>query len=328
MKADMSLRAPGAALIAAACFVVTLSNAIAAPLKPTLEERYILARDAAIEKLQPIYDAGNADDAANKAAAAVVADLHTQMTAILGERSYKGFGPAKLNLDTLYKGDEGFGMLDGLRFDAEMGKGGEKAHSNDADGKYVEPKAHIIVTTPTMFERWLHGHKDWLDKGLKNVPQQIGAALKDSSFYTQAISTGAAVVNFGNLPIAKPPGAVLAYAMLAGRTQDASPDAAVEVFVSAITADRVYVAYGSLEPPVKIAACLTIRADYYKRAEQGDDDFRFKKIDKKAYDRLGNLRQRGEDEYMRCFTQRAPQQPSFVEATKQAQDLLASAMEK
>jgi hypothetical protein len=328
MKADMSLRAPGAALIAAACFVVTLSNAIAAPLKPTLEERYILARDAAIEKLQPIYDAGNADDAANKAEAAVVADLHTQMTAILGERSYKGFGPAKLNLDTLYKGDEGFGMLDGLRFDAEMGKGGEKAHSNDADGKYVEPKAHIIVTTPTMFERWLHGHKDWLDKGLKNVPQQIGAALKDSSFYTQAISTGAAVVNFGNLPIAKPPGAVLAYAMLAGRTQDASPDAAVEVFVSAITADRVYVAYGSLEPPVKIAACLTIRADYYKRAEQGDDDFRFKKIDKKAYDRLGNLRQRGEDEYMRCFTQRAPQQPSFVEATKQAQDLLASAMEK
>ena len=328
MKADMLLKSHGAALVATACFVAMFSSAIAAPLKPTLEERYIVARDAAIEKLQPIYDAGNADDAANKAEAAVVADLHTQMTAILGERTYKGFGPAKLNLDTLYKGDEGFGMLDGLRFDSEMGKGGEKARGNDADGKYVEPKAHIIVTTPTMFERWLHGHKDWLDKGLKNVPQQIGAALRDSSFYTQAISTGSAVVNFGNLPIAKPPGAVLAYAMLAGRTQDASPDAADEVFVSAITADKVYVVYGSLEPPVKIAACLIIRADYYRRAKQGDDDFRFKKIDKKAYDRLGNLRQRGEDEYMRCFTQRAPQQPSFVEATKQAQDLLAAAMEK
>ena len=79
---------------------------------------------------------------------------------------------------------------------------------------------------------------------------------------------------------------------------------------------------------MKIEACLAIRADYNKRAEQGDDDFRFKKIDKKAYDKLGNLRQRGEDEYMRCFTQRAPQQPSFVEATKQAQGLLAAAMEK
>jgi hypothetical protein len=328
MNVDMPLKSPGAASIAAACFVATLSNATAAPLKPTLEDRYIVSRDAAIEKLQPIYDAGNADDAANKAEAAVVADLRAQMTAILGERTYKGFGLAKLNLDTLYKGDEGFGMLDGLRFDSEMGKSGEKAGSNDAKGQYVEPKAHIIVTTPTMFERWLHVHKDWLDKGLKNVPQQIGAALQDSSFYTQAISTGSAVVNFGNLPIAKPPGAVLAYAMLAGRTQDASPDAADEVFVSAITADKVYVVYGSLEPPVKIAACLTIRADYYKRAVQGDDDFRFKKIDKKAYDRLGNLRQRGEDEYMRCFMQRAPQQPSFVEATKQAQDLLTAAMEK
>jgi hypothetical protein len=328
MNVDMPLKAHRAASIAAACLIAMLSHAIAAPLKPTLEDRYVAARDAAIEKLQPVFDAGNADDAANKAEAAVVADLHSQMTAILGERTYKGFGPAKLNLDTLYKGDEGFGMLDGLRFDAEIGKGGEKAGSNDADGKYVEPKAHIIVTTPTMFERWLHGHKDWWDKGLRNVPQQIGAALRDGSFYTQAISTGAAVVNFGNLPIARPPGAVLAYAMLAGRTQDASPDAADEVFVSAITADKAYVVYGSIEPPVKIAACLTIRADYYKRAEQGDDDFRFKKIDKKAYDRLGKLRQRGEEAYMRCFTQRAPQQPSFMEATKRAQELLAAAMEK
>jgi hypothetical protein len=328
MKADMHLKAPGAAMIAAACFVAMLSSAIAAPLKPTPEDRYIAARDAAIKKLQPIYDAGNAEDAANKAEAAVVADLQIQMTAILGERTYKGFGTAKLNLDTLSKGDEGFGMLDGLRFEAETGKSGEKAGTKDTAGNYVQPKAYVIVTTPTLFERWLHGHKDWWDKGLKNVPQQIGAALKDSSFYTQAISTGAAVVNFGNLPIAKPPGAVLACAMLAGRTQDATPEAADEVFVSAVTVDRVYIVYGSIEPAVKIEACLAIRADYEKRAKQGDDDFQFKKIDKKAYDKLRNLRQRGEDEYMRCFTQRAPQQPSFVEATKQAQDLLAAAMEK
>ena len=328
MKTDMLPKDHGAASFMAACFVAMLSNAIAAPLKPSPEDRYIVARDAAIEKLQPIFDAGNADDAANKAEDAVIADLRTQMTAILGEHIYKGFGPAKLNLDTLYKGDEGFGMLDGLRFDAETGKNGEKAGSNDADGKYVEPKAHIIVTTPTMFTRWQHGHKDWLDKGLKNVPQQIGAALRDGSFYTQAISTGAAVVNFGNLPIAKPPGADSAYAMLAGRTQSDTPDAADEVFVSAVTTDEVYIAYGSIEPTVKVAACLTIRTDYNKRAEQGDDDFRFKKIDQKTYDKLGNLRQRGEDAYMRCFMQRAPQQSSFVEATRQAQELLAAAMEK
>lgn len=326
MKADMPLKFPVAA-IAAACFAAMLSTSSAVPLKPTPEERYIATRDAAIKKLQPMYDANNSD-AAGKVEAAVVADLQTQMTAILGKHTYKGFGPAKLNLDTLSKGDEGFGMLDGIRFESEVGMRGEKAGTKDPAGNYVQPKAYVIITTPTLFERWLHDHKEWYDKGVKNVPQQIGAALKDGSFYTQAISTGAAVVNFGNLPIAKPQEAVLAYAMLAGRTQDATPEAADEVFVSAVTADKVYIVYGSIEPPVKIEACLAIQADYKKRAAQGDDDFRFKKIDKKTYDKLGDLRQRGDDEYMRCFTQRAPQQPSFVEATKQAQGLLAAAMEK
>ena len=87
-------------------------------------------------------------------------------------------------------------------------------------------------------------------------------------------------------------------------------------------------AYGSIEPKVKIAACIAIRTGYNKRAEQGEDDFRFKKIDKKACYRLGNLRQQAEDAFKRCFTQRAPQQPSFAQATRQAQGLLAAAMEK
>ena len=54
--------------------------------------------------------------------------------------------------------------------------------------------------------------------------------------------------------------------------------------------------------------------------------FRFEKIDRKAYDRLGNLRQKGEDEYKRCFTQNAPKQASFAEATRQAQRLLSAAL--
>jgi hypothetical protein len=68
-------------------------------------------------------------------------------------------------------------------------------------------------------------------------------ALKDKSFYTQAISTDAAV------------------------------------------------------------ACSEIRAGYNKRAEAV-----------------------GEDAFKRCFAQRAPQQPSFAEAIKQAQALLAMAI--
>ena len=321
----MQIRISGIAA-AIVSLVAMLSNAGAAPLKPSLEDRYVATRDAAIEKFSPIYDAGKFDDTAKQAEEAAFADLKTQMTAILGEPDRKGFGPAKLNIETFYKGDEGFGTLDGLRFDSEAGTTGEKAGGNGADGKYVEPKAHIIVTTQTIFARWLCAHKEWWDKGAKNVPQQIGSALREESFYTQAISNGSAVVKFNLLPIAKPASATFAYGFLAGRTQSEIPDSADEVFVAALANGKVYIAEGAIEPEVRIAACMAIRAGYNKRSEQAEDDFRFKKIDQKVYDKLGNLREQGEDAFRRCFIQRAPQQPSFAAATKQAQGLLAAAM--
>lgn len=313
------------AFIAAAGPLAVLSMATAAPLSP--EDRYIATRDAAIAKFSSVYDAGKSDDATTKAEDAVFAGLKAQMAAILGEPARKGFGPAALNIETFYRGDEGFGTLDGLRFDSDLGANGEKAGQNGADGKYVEPGAHIIVTTQTLFARWLRAHRDWWDKNIKNVPQQIGAALRDGSFYTQAIQTNSAVINFNSLPIAMPASATFAYGFLGGRTQSEIPDAGDEVFVSALANGKAYIAYGSIKPGVEVVACLAIRAGFNKKAEDADDKFRSQKIDRKAYDKLGNFRQQGEDAYKRCFIQRAPQQPSFAEAVKQAQALLAVAME-
>jgi hypothetical protein len=313
-------------LIASLCLAATIATA--APPAKEAENRYVAARDAAIEKISAIYDTGNVDEAARKAEDAASADLAAQMRAILNEAAREGFGPARLHIDTFNKGDEGFGMLDGLRFEALLGKNGEKAGQDGADGKYVAPMAHIIVTTQTLFERWLHAHKEWWNNNVRNVPQQIGTALKDESFYTQAVSSGSAVVNFNSLPIAKPAGATFAYGMLAGRTQSDIPDAADTVFVSAIANDKVYVAYGLIDPKVQVPACIAIRTSFNKKAEQAEDDLRLEKIDRKAYDKLGNLRQKGEDEYKRCFTQNAPKQPSFAEATRQAQKLLSAALNR
>jgi hypothetical protein len=281
-----------------ALLIGILSSAHAAP-QPAAEDRYIAARDAAIEKFSKIEDAGTSDDATRKAEDAVRADLLAQMKAIVVEPERKGFGPAKLNLDTFYRGDEGFGALDGLHFDAALGDNGEKAGENDTDGKYVEPRAHIIITTQTLFERWLREHKEWWDKGVKNVPQQIGAALKAESFYTQAISSGSAVVSFNSLPIARPASSTFSYAMLAGRTQSEIPAAADKVFVSALANGKAYIAFGTIKPKVQVKDCLPLRADFSEKAENA---------------------------YKRCFAQRAPQQASFAEATKQAQALLAAAM--
>ncbi|WP_136626494.1 hypothetical protein [Bradyrhizobium macuxiense] len=303
--------------------ILVLSHANAA----SPEDRYIAARDAAIAKFAKQMDAGQTGDAVDKAEAAARADLKVQLTTILSESARAGFGPAQLNLDTLYKGDEGFGMLDALRFDADTGKGGAKA-GQGADGSYVEPKAHVIVTTETLFTRWLQGHKDWWDKGSKNVPQQFDAALKFEGLYTQAISTDAAVINFNELPIARPTAATSTYAFLAGRTQDDTPDRADEVFAVALANGKVYIAYGGIEPAVQVPACSAIRAGYIKRADEAEEKLRRKQIDKKAYDKLGNLREQGEAAFRRCFTERAPQQPAFAEATRQAQALLETALGK
>lgn len=310
---------------AAAYLLGMLSSANAAPVSP--EDRYIATRDAAMAKIAKLYDAKK-DDAASKAEKAADVELTAQMKAILAEPDRKGFGPAKLNLDAYTSGDQGFGLLDGLRFDATTGENGEKAGENGADGKYVEPKSHFIVTTQPLLERWLRGHKDWWGKDKNNVAQQVGAALKQEDFYTQAISTDAAVINFSELPIALPAGATLAVAILGGRTQDTMPDEADEVFVSTLANGKAYVAYGSIKPRMKIPACIALKAEANKKAEKAAADFEAKRIDKKAYDKLGDLRQQGEDAYKKCFTQRAPQQPSFAEATKQAQTLLAEAMGK
>ncbi|QDW38607.1 hypothetical protein FFI89_016525 [Bradyrhizobium sp. KBS0727] len=310
---------------AVSCLLGMLSSVHAAPMPS--EDRYIAARDVAIAKISKLYD-GKKGDEAEKTEKAANADLLAQMKLILAEPDRKGFGPAKLNLDAYSKGDEGFGLLDGLRFDSLVGENGEKADANGSDGKYIEPKAHIIVTTQTLLERWLRGHKDWWGKKIKNVPQQMAAAFKDESFYTQAIPTDSAVVGFNELPIVKPASATSAAALLGGRTQDSAPDAADEVFVSAVSNGKVYVAYGSISPKVEIPACRAIRADYNKKAEKAAEDFQSHRIDKKAYDKLGDVRQQGEDAYKKCFTQRGPQQRSFAEVTKQAQALLAEAMGK
>jgi hypothetical protein len=309
----------------ASCLLAALSSANSAP--PSPEARYVAARDAAIAKISKLYDDKKPDDAL-KAETAAGADLLTLLAPIVAESGREGFGPAKLNLDAFARGDQGFGLLDGLRFDALVDESGEKAGPSGVDGKYVYPKAHIVITTQTLFERWLRAHKDWWGNKVRNVPQQMGAAFKDESFYTQAISTDAAVVNFGELPIAKPASASFAFAMLAARTQDAIPDAADEVFASALANGKVYVAYGKIKPKVQVPACLAIKAGHDKKAEKAADDLQSSRIDRKAYDKLGDLRQQGEDSYKRCFTERAPQQPSFAEATRQAEALLAAAIGK
>src|ERR1700710_2526742 len=111
-------------LAAASCLVGILSSAHAAPASS--EDRYVAARDAAIATISKLYDDSKGDEA-TKAEETATTDLLAQMKAILAEPDRQGFGPAKLNLGSFYKGDEDFGTLDGLRFDSLLGENGQKA---------------------------------------------------------------------------------------------------------------------------------------------------------------------------------------------------------
>jgi hypothetical protein len=312
----------GLVALVVASLAAMLSEASAASPQSALEDRYIAARDAAITRISSINDSGKSDAAARK----IEGDLQARMEAILGEKRRAGYGPAVLNIDTFSRGDEGFGTLDGLRFDSELGANGEKAGQNGADGNYVEPRSHIIVTTETLLARWLRGHRQWWDKGMKNVPQQIGAALQFEGFYTQAIPTDSAVIGFNALPIATPADATSVYAMLGGRTQSDVPNAADEVFVTALAGGKVYIAYGSIAPRVQVAACTAVRIATNKRADEAYETLQRKEIDQKTYDRLDKLREQSEDAFKRCFGKAAPQQPTFADATRQAEALLAAAL--
>ena len=63
------------------------------------------------------------------------------MRAIVGPVEIKGLGAGKLSLGSLYEGDLGFGSLDGLLFASE------------------DYKTAIVVTTRSLFMRWLRAHK-------------------------------------------------------------------------------------------------------------------------------------------------------------------------
>ena len=287
--------------------IVTAGMALTSARALTPEQAYYAARDAAIARVKALnHPVGPTDptpqeavDEDNRALAA----LERQLRAIVGPVAIKGMPRNnKINLDTLNKGDEGFGLLDGMVY------GG------------LDGKTRVIVTTESLFKHWLHEHKDWWGK-TGYVPQDMSAAVKENDFYTQAVLTDAAILHYADLPLRKPASAAFAYAMLAARTQDRAPPKAAEIFVAMAQGGRVFVAYTTEFTPIgPIAACDAIRADYDKRAEeaaqQPDAD------GKTAGDRAGELMTKADNEFLRCFGERAPQQSGFPAALQAAQALL------
>jgi hypothetical protein len=298
-------------IIAGAALAAVLATAIAAPSAraATPEETYIATRDAAIAHMKAVLEANKrapsqpSDNKVYDEDTRALATLLPQMRAIVGPVAIKGVsGDGKLNSDTLMDGDEGFGMLDGIVYGA------------DTD------KTRVIVTTESLFKRWLEGHKNWWDRDFL-MPQDMSEAVQTDAFYTQAVSTDAAVSLYADLPVRKPAGATFAYATLAARSQDTAPPTASEMFVVAAQGGRVFIAYSKDFTPVgPIAACDAVRRDYDKKASDVLQNSTLSEDEqRKQSDEMSG---KSETEFLRCFEDRAKHQPGFAAATKGAQDLL------
>src|SRR5258708_5820580 len=197
-----SIRTPMKFLLLALLILPPAVAQAASPRAPSAEKRYYAARGAYVAKIEAISAAGNVDGEASKLHDRATDALAKLMAPTIGPVAIKGF-PAKptTSLDSLYKGDFGFGLLDGLVYSS------------------ADTKTRIVVSTQALFRRWLREHKDWWGSKSANAPQASGAALKSEVFYTQALVTDSAIQKYLELPVAKPVGARFAFAMLVARTQ-------------------------------------------------------------------------------------------------------------
>ena len=181
----------------------------------------------------------------------------------------KGFsGAGTFSPDALCCG-LGEGMLDGLLFRGDSGS--------------------VLVTTEGLLRLWLQEHKNWW----KDDPLATDAktALQSSAFYTQAISTDAAVTLFGPLPIRAPAGATLAVAGLATQC-NGSCSLPLYIAAAVIKGGRVYIALVDAALPATtqgaapLGACDAVWKDFHDKYKAAYAAYEAAKETSRAYELL------------------------------------------
>jgi hypothetical protein len=275
-----------------------------------LEDAYFTARDDYVAKIKAIDDAGKLEDNTPKLHKRALEQLGKLTQPIVGPVALKGFSAkGQTNLDSLYTGDFGFGLMDGLNFASPDGK------------------THIIVTTESLFVHWLREHRDWWGSKSENVPQEIDAALRSEAFYTQALQTDSHISRYVELPVARPAKAKFALAMLIARTQILGPRIPDELIVAVVSGGRVFVINASARTRVKpIPACDAIWKESERKAAEAQDAYIASQLeDKTLSDQRNKAEEDGDAAFHRCFAERAGGRPFFAALTRQAQALLESA---
>ncbi|WP_407194343.1 hypothetical protein [Bradyrhizobium sp. STM 3566] len=262
--------------LALLCLLVFGSCAHAA----TPEQHYLDLRDRYIVK----FSKAKESEDTSKQHDAALRELAAALRALVGPVTIKGLPVGgKSNVDTLFKGDIGFGHLDGLSFATE----GDKLQA--------------VVTTTGLLEHWLSEHRE------DGMPQEISAALRSDRFYYYAIQD-AAFAKYADLPITKPSGASAAVAVLGVRGNGSLKGPPSEIGVVAVQGDKVFY----------LAATDAVKTAEIPPCEKIWKQMMAKKTPQDAMAREDQAM----DAYTKCFAKEAPSQSWFAAAVKKAQSQL------
>jgi hypothetical protein len=265
------------------------------------EQDYAAARDRAIQQIEAADKAGTPSDRVVEMQDRAVADLEKLLQRIVGPSSLNGVeATATNNVDTLIRGDLGFGRLDGLAYAS------------------ADNKTRIVVSTDTLFKAWLKSRRKWWPND--DVPQDIDKALRSEVFFTQALQGDAAFQRYAVLPVKKPPQAGAVFAMLDTRAQDIGPWPANEITATLIRGHRVYV----VTTPASVD--LALMPECVKQWDAANKTLEDASATPTPGQSFGDLSERirsgGDVAFHRCFAERAPRAPGYAALVRQAQDIL------
>ncbi|WP_027536099.1 hypothetical protein [Bradyrhizobium sp. WSM3983] len=246
----------------------------------TPEQHYLDLRDRYIAK----FSKAKENDATYKQHDAALNELTGLLRSLVGPVTIKGLpADGKSNVDTLFRGDSGFGHLDGLGFATE----GDKQQA--------------VATTSALLKHWLREH------GKDGMPQEIDAAFRSDRFYYNAIQDSA-FAKYAELPITKPASASAAVAVLGVRGNGDLKGPPHEIDVVAIQGDKVYF----------LAASDAVKTAEIPACEKVWKQMMAKKLPQDSMAREDQAM----DAYTKCFATEAPNQSWFAGAVKKAQSQL------
>ena len=268
------------------------------------EDAYIAARDDAIKMLKEKSAANPDDKGLQVQEEKLRGDLQAQLQSLINPAVPPAFsGPPTMSPGTLFADDEGAGALDGLTF---------------TTGK---PSGSLLVTTEGLLTRWLGAHKDvWKDQ--PTPPADAASAFLSQDFYTQAVSTDAAVSIFAAVPIHQPAGAGTAVALLVEQSQDIAIYPPDRLAVSVVKGGKVYIAIVDTKKFAPIATCTAVWNGLKAKADAAFAKYRASGLkDEKSFDAKTGFEKDGEAAFHKCWGEHAGGAPAFAALTKQAQAL-------